>query len=815
MIRKSLLVLALGAGCGKIDPEDRLTPIVISEIMYHPVDENAAEDAHEFVEIFNRSGNSVSLSRWKLVATTKNGDNLSFTFPESVSLDSGAYLVIAKNPTELQSQYDLTGVQSLGPYTGQLDNGGASLVLEDHQGAVVDAVNYDDKSPWPIGADGFGASEGFFEADSLDTLGRFPFAAHSKKGFSLERVNVDAASAAVENWDTSALDRATPGHANGARGTPKAVVIAFSAVKTGGDEKIQPGDMVTLRARFSPTRPVSDVAVEYFVDDLAVTDEKRELVPMTLAGDAYETRFVPTGQGIVRYRILARRGDDGREVISPRASDPNHFHAFFVGKEIAATNNPAYQLFVTAAAWNTLWDNSAKGRVLAPMPAGTPACMVNALLDDRVPAVFVHEGRVYDVLARYQGSRFNRLSGVAFNASRTFEAQPKATKPRAMQALSWSLAFPNYDRFKGGIKTLLLNKLTNACPGLSTRATARLFKEAGIPVFEPRGWVRLFINGGYYHYMLELEHVDEDMLKRVFPGEPIGDLFKSSGCTCDEGPFGWGDLRVLEPFCGVDVQKRYASTYERVTPSWKQDSAEIADLILKLDQARKGLPKTDDLKAFFLKYFDVDSMLTYRAVMNWLGPGDDFMQNFFVYRHLVNGEPKWLLMPYDFDFLFGGWFEQTRPDPLDPKKSIGTGAARNDVSFYIGEKGNPDARNGFWNYLTDAFLKTFRPEFDRRLLELAGVVAPRDPKPGFKAVLAPENVKRIVDESSVGYDQVEADKAPTGPVACPGFFKYPYVPKERMDDVTGLEFIQGTHNRYKKWADDRHAHLMKTTRLSP
>src|SRR3954470_6248273 len=41
-------------------------PLVISEIMYRPVDENAAVDNHEFIEIFNPDKAAVDLSGWTL-----------------------------------------------------------------------------------------------------------------------------------------------------------------------------------------------------------------------------------------------------------------------------------------------------------------------------------------------------------------------------------------------------------------------------------------------------------------------------------------------------------------------------------------------------------------------------------------------------------------------------------------------------------------------------------------------------------------------------------------------------------------------------
>ena len=75
-----------------------LTPAqlpVISEIMYHPVDENAPDDNHEFVEIYNRGDAALDLTGWQLTGGVK------FTFPAGASLPAHAYKVIAKNKAAL------------------------------------------------------------------------------------------------------------------------------------------------------------------------------------------------------------------------------------------------------------------------------------------------------------------------------------------------------------------------------------------------------------------------------------------------------------------------------------------------------------------------------------------------------------------------------------------------------------------------------------------------------------------------------------------------------------------------------------------
>jgi hypothetical protein len=68
------LIAALGVACGsdttntdgmvvpEPPPPDKTPKVVFSELMYHPVDENAYDDNHEFLELYNRSDAAVDIS---------------------------------------------------------------------------------------------------------------------------------------------------------------------------------------------------------------------------------------------------------------------------------------------------------------------------------------------------------------------------------------------------------------------------------------------------------------------------------------------------------------------------------------------------------------------------------------------------------------------------------------------------------------------------------------------------------------------------------------------------------------------------------
>src|SRR5262245_17094406 len=101
--------------------------VVINEIMYAPVAENADQDNHEFVELYNRSKEPIALAGWKV--WSKKG--VAFTFPPGASIGPGQFRVLAKNRKMLAAvtAYGLAEEELLGDYSGQLDNGGDTLAL--------------------------------------------------------------------------------------------------------------------------------------------------------------------------------------------------------------------------------------------------------------------------------------------------------------------------------------------------------------------------------------------------------------------------------------------------------------------------------------------------------------------------------------------------------------------------------------------------------------------------------------------------------------------------------------------------------------
>ncbi len=171
---------ALPGQAGPFTREEVAAPgtVTFTELAYHP----AGDGELEWIELYNPMVVEVDLSGWSL------GGAVGYTFAEGARLGPGAYLVVAADPVRLASEGGFAA--ALGPYVGRLgDDGGDRLELVSNGGRLIDTIDYDDDDPWPVGADGSGAT--------------------------LSKRRADAASDHAENWTFSAQLGGTPGESGG------------------------------------------------------------------------------------------------------------------------------------------------------------------------------------------------------------------------------------------------------------------------------------------------------------------------------------------------------------------------------------------------------------------------------------------------------------------------------------------------------------------------------------------------------------------------------------------------------------------------
>jgi hypothetical protein len=141
-------------------------PVVIQEIHYHP-SEGGLGVAEEFLELRNISAQAVPLYDPAYPTNTWRVNGFGFDFPTNLVLPAnGLVLIVATNPAVFRDKYGLPAdLLVLGPATGTLQDSGERLELQRPElwgtnvvYITVDEVRYNDKAPWPPGADGGGPS---------------------------------------------------------------------------------------------------------------------------------------------------------------------------------------------------------------------------------------------------------------------------------------------------------------------------------------------------------------------------------------------------------------------------------------------------------------------------------------------------------------------------------------------------------------------------------------------------------------------------------------------------------------------------------
>lgn len=222
--------LQLAKTLGSANAGPIVGPVVINEISYHP-----SPNGDEFVELKNITGSAVKLYDAAHLTNTWAIKGLEFNFPANTEIPAnGLALVVATDPNTFRSKYGVpSAVPIFGPFAGTLQDSGELLQLQrpdepdvSTNGVVlvpfleVDNVRYNDKSPWPTNAAGFGAS--------------------------LERINAKSYGDDPANWRAS-FGAPSPGLDNGGNRSPQ--------VNAGAD---QIADTVTFPYTINLTGTASD-----------------------------------------------------------------------------------------------------------------------------------------------------------------------------------------------------------------------------------------------------------------------------------------------------------------------------------------------------------------------------------------------------------------------------------------------------------------------------------------------------------------------------------------------------------------------------
>ncbi|MBI1390240.1 MAG: hypothetical protein GC154_17510 [bacterium] len=201
--------------------------VVINEIHYNPPDLDLESGVfREFIELYNSSGEAVDVGGYYF------DSGIDYAIPAGTRIEANSFLVIVKNTSP--RYWSNKPFRIIGPYPSRLADGGERLRLRNQQGEIVDTVTYDDRPPWPLGADGYGSS--------------------------LERIAWDLPPGDYHTWRASLTDGGTPGAVNSVAGTPDRPAIVAQSFTPSHPSS---GDTVQVRVTLDSPHPIDSVTLRY------------------------------------------------------------------------------------------------------------------------------------------------------------------------------------------------------------------------------------------------------------------------------------------------------------------------------------------------------------------------------------------------------------------------------------------------------------------------------------------------------------------------------------------------------------------------
>jgi len=204
---------------------DRAHDLIISEIMYHPVDGGA-----EYLEVLNQGSVSHQLRDLRL----SGGIQFDFANVNPTSLAPGQRMVLVRRSTEFALAYPAIGFA--GDYEGALGNGGDRFSLIDGDGETLWTLEYGDDSPWPVGTDG--------------------------QGFSL--VYVDGEPSSSDSWRSSIEPGGNPGESDSKPLTPGQNLLEYAIKDLGVIHSEGPG--VSFYVAFKDGADEAEVIPQWSAD---------------------------------------------------------------------------------------------------------------------------------------------------------------------------------------------------------------------------------------------------------------------------------------------------------------------------------------------------------------------------------------------------------------------------------------------------------------------------------------------------------------------------------------------------------------------
>ncbi len=215
------------------------TDLKVTEIMYAPETPAWAEeqgwtrDDFAWIELQNTGRGILKMDGFSFV------EGINYTFP-ALTLESGEYVVLAKNLQAFSTLYDTNGIILLDNYSGNLARKGETVTLYSPKGENILSFTY--------------SNEWYPDTD--------------QKGYSLNIVDIEAPTplwSTAENWKVSATLGGSPGSDDGGIIEPPA--LSTISPGEGGLLTLNTGDSVAFSVTSTGSAPVR---YQWYKDDVAL-----------------------------------------------------------------------------------------------------------------------------------------------------------------------------------------------------------------------------------------------------------------------------------------------------------------------------------------------------------------------------------------------------------------------------------------------------------------------------------------------------------------------------------------------------------------
>jgi len=648
--------------------------IMISEIMYHPLNE---DDRDEYIELYNHGHQAVNLKKWRF------SKGISFTFGE-VLIEPGTYLVVAADVNRfLASHSDVTAIV-VGDWEGTLSNKGERIKLMNSNSVSIDAVFYYDEGIW---------------ADRL--LGPLDHThrgwiwhnGHDGEGESLELINPDLSNEYGQNWGASLTGKGTPGTVNSVYTLTTAPIIQNvfhdPAVPNSTDQ-------VTVIAQAVDTRTrVMDLTLYWRIDE------------SNYVKDQYPTEALNTFQAVA---MTANPNGEYSATIPSQAD--RTIVEFYVGVQDDQGNSrtfPASSLVegVPQQVTNLLYQVDDAHNSQEPwIPGAQP--IYRMVMSQGEQDRLAHIGDL-DISGDWWASEamskaqmngtFISVDDEGIQVRYNIGIRNRGNRSRFDPPMNYHVSFRHDDIWQDKFALNLNSKFTH-CQVIGSA----FYRMAGLAVSDAMA-VQVRINGenlaatdpsrtfGSY---AAIQVFDGLWAKDHVPDDPDGNLYR---CTYDMR-HGYRTVADLT-FLGRDPAS-YMENYDKKTNEELNDWSDLFDLTHALNDA--NIPDDDFVRQMgqivdleqWTRFLAADTLVGNREKGLYSGLGDD-------YALYVGAEDRrFWLVPHDLDTVLGQGDEGYHPeqDILSYEKVPGLRRLMN----------HPDIKAMYYDQLRDLTTTVFTPE---------------------------------------------------------------------------------------------------------